>query len=245
MRNNKSYLISFASNDKWYKSQHYLNLSAKGKGIDDFISYNKHNLDKDFISRHSNLFQDGVRGYGFWMWKPMIIKQAIQYVNDGDLIFYVDSGNYILNDLTCLIDICKEEKVLLFSNRDGNYEKNVHINRHWTKRDTFVLMDCDEEKYYNAPQVDAAYQIYEKCDYTENFIEEYLKFSENENIITDLPNITLPNLPEFKDHRHDQSILSLMAAKRDIKLYTEPSEWGNYLIDRPYPQLFKHHRGII
>jgi hypothetical protein len=25
----------------------------------------------------------------------------------------------------------------------------------------------------------------------------------------------------------------------------EPSEWGNYLTDRPYTQLFLHHRGTI
>ena len=106
-------------------------------------------------------------------------------------------------------------------------------------------MNCDEQKYYDAPQIDASYQVYKKCDFVMDFLNEYLKYSENENIITDAPNITLPNLPEFIDHRHDQSILSNMAVKYGIKLYPEPSEWGNYLTDRPYPQLFWHHRGVF
>jgi hypothetical protein len=107
------------------------------------------------------------------------------------------------------------------------------------------MMDCDDEKYYNAPQVDASYQVYKKTDKVMEFLEEYKKFCSNENIISDLPNITKGNLQGFIDHRHDQSVLSLLAAKHNIPLLPEPSEWGNYLTDRPYPQLFWHHRGVF
>jgi hypothetical protein len=106
-------------------------------------------------------------------------------------------------------------------------------------------MECDDERYYNAMQVDASYQVYKKTDRALQFLEEYKTFCSNDNIISDLPNITKPNLPEFIDHRHDQSILSILAAKHNICILPEPSEWGNYLVDRPYPQLFWHHRGVF
>ncbi len=106
-------------------------------------------------------------------------------------------------------------------------------------------MNCDSEEYYNASQCDASYQFYKKTDKTLKFLEEYNLYCSNENIISDLPNITKENLPEFKDHRHDQSILSLMAVKYKITLLPEPSEWGVYAPNKPYPQLFWHHRGVF
>jgi len=247
MRQYKTYLISYANNDKWYRSQHVLNSTAKGKGVDGVVSYNPSNLDADFKLRHQNYFGNNPissRGGGFWMWKAMILIQTMNLVNENDCVIYVDSGNAVINDLSYIFDVCQQNSILFFDNRDGNYQRRTHWNKEWTKRDAFVLMGCDEQKYYDAPQIDASYQIYKKCNYVKDFLNEYLKYSENENIITDLPNITLPNLPEFIDHRHDQSILSLMAVKHDIQLLPEPSEWGNY-ISRPYPQLFAHHRGVF
>ena len=41
-------LISFANNDKWYRSQKNLNQSASKFGIKHCISYNPLNLDKEF-----------------------------------------------------------------------------------------------------------------------------------------------------------------------------------------------------
>lgn len=73
-------------------------------------------------------------------------------------------------------------------------------------------------------------------------MSELLEWSQNENILTDTPNITGENYPTFKDHRHDQSVLSLMAHKYNIKLEIDPSEWGNKCGLRKTSQLFLHHR---
>jgi hypothetical protein len=240
----KTVLISFATNEKWYKSQNLLNLSSVKYGIDHYISYNPNNLDKNFKNKYNHLLNSNIRGYGFWMWKAMILKQTFDIIDNDDIVLYVDSGNVIINDLTYIIKECSKNQIVLFDNRDGNFQGVPHLNKEWTKRDTFVLMDCDDEIYYNSPQIDASYQFYKKTNFTEDFVNKYLNFCTNENIISDLPNITKNNLPEFKDHRHDQSIMSIMAKKYNIPLYPEPSEWGNHLI-RPYPQLFKHHRGVF
>jgi len=103
-----------------------------------------------------------------------------------------------------------------------------HTNAKWTKRDAFVLMGCDEEKYYNANQYLGGFQIYKKTDRTMVFVKEMLKYSQDERIITDLPNTcNLPNLPQFREHRHDTSVLSLMATKYGIKGHRDPSQFGD------------------
>lgn len=238
----KKILISFATNTKWYKSQNLLNQSAKKGGFDGYISYTDKGREWEFTKKYDNVYT--TRGFGYWQWKPLIILDALSKLNDGDIVGYVDSGNVIINNLSYIFDKCVEQEIVLFDNRDGSSNGEPHINNIWTKRDCFVLMKCDEPKYHTGIQVDAAYQFFRKTSKVMDFLKEYNEYCSNENIISDLPNITQSNFDTFKDHRHDQSILSLMAIKYDIPLLPEPSEWGNHL-KRPYPQLFLHHRGII
>lgn len=240
---NKKIIISFATNLKWYKAQTYLVESAKKYGFNGAISYTDKNKEWNFLKDYKDITT--VRGYGYWRWKTEILLDAMSQVNDNDIVAYIDSGNVIINSLDYIFKICEEQNIVLFDNRDGSPTGAIHNNKNWTKRDCFILMDCDRDEYYNGPQVDASYQFYKKTPDVIEFLNQYDTYCRNENIISDLPNITKDNLPEFKDHRHDQSILSLMAIKNNIKLLPEPSEWGNHLTDRPYPQLFWHHRGII
>ena len=53
-------------------------------------------------------------------------------------------------------------------------------------------------------------------------------FGTNENIISDLPNVYGENSFDYIDHRWDQSILSLLAYKRNIELYRMPTQFGNH-----------------
>jgi hypothetical protein len=239
----KKIIISFATNQKWYRAQKILNESAKRIGFNGCISYTD-KADWQFITKYKNIIEE-TRGFGYWQWKSIILLDAMKQVEYGDIVAYIDSGNTIISNLNTIFNKCEKQEIVLFDNRDGNYQQTTHKNKEWTKRDTFVLMECDEEKYYNASQVNASYQFYKKTDNTLSFLEEYNSYCSNENIISDLPNITKENLPSFVDHRHDQSVLSLMAVKHNIELLPDPSEWGNYLNDRPYPQLFWHHRGVF
>lgn len=240
----KKILISFAAGPKWYRSQALLNESAKKYKLSGCISYTDQGRNWEFVKKYKHIFKE-TRGYGFWQWKPLILLDAMSKLQDGDIVFYSDSGSCIVNSLDYIFDICNEKEIVLFDNRDGNYERTTHKNINWTKRDCFILMNCDEEKYHNASQVDGSYQFYKKTKNVIEFLNVYKTYCSNENIISDLPNITKENYPQFIDHRHDQSILSLMAVKYNVSLLPEPSEWGNYLQNRPYPQLFWHHRGIF
>jgi hypothetical protein len=239
----KKILISFAAGSKWYKSQADLESNAKSAGFNGVISYTEKSKCLTFQNKYTNIFEE-TRGYGFWQWKPIILLDAMSMLEDGDIVSYIDSGNRIVNKLDYIFEKCEEQDIVLFDNRDGNYNRETHKNKEWTKRDCFVLMGCDEEKYYDACQVDASYQFYKKNQKTIDFLNEYKDFCSNDNIISDVDNVTKDNLPTFIDHRHDQSVLSLMAVKYNIQLLPEPSEWGNYL-SRPYPQLFWHHRGVF
>jgi len=241
----KTVLVSFA-NERFFRSQRLLVESGK-KYFSGHASYTMDLIDDQFKEKNKHILLQS-RGCGFWLWKPYIIINTLNMLKEGDMVFYVDSGNLIINDPKPLIDLCKQEEkgILLFENRDGAPAGSIWKNYMWTKYDCFERMGCTETEYINGIQIDGSYVLVQKNKFSIEFFNEYLKWCETDEIITDLPS-KLPNHPEYVDHRHDQSILSIMAIKYNIAIAREPSEWGNNYTSEEfnYPQIFQHHRGLI
>lgn len=210
--------------------------------FDEIHTYGPHDIDKEFFNKNKNILNQK-RGAGYWLWKPYFIKKLMDKINENDVIFYVDAGNIFINDPNFLfINSRLNNGIILFDNRDGVKNGMAAKNYVSCKKDAFVLMNCDEEKYINGVHLNASYQCYFKNEFSMNFINEYLHYCQIEEIITDTPNKNGENYSGYYDHRHDQSILSLLAIKNDIQALVDPSEWGNKCNCRSFNQLFFHHR---
>jgi hypothetical protein len=149
------------------------------------------------------------RGNGYWLWKSYIInKTIVEKLNDGDFLIYTDARMIFMNSSHLIIDFLKKNNVTMWMNRLKLKEKQ------WTKRDAFILIGVDMPFYYESNQYMAGIQIYKKSEYTVKFIQEWLYYCQDKRIITD-DNNTLgqPNYKEFRENRHDQSILSLLIKK--------------------------------
>ena len=87
-----------------------------------------------------------------------------------------------------------------------------------------------------------------KNDFTVNLVKEYLQYAQDERIITDLISEN-KNYDVFKDHRHDQSIWSLLCKKYNIEPHKLISQWGegmkNDFPNDTYDQITLHHRNPI
>lgn len=221
----KTYLVDFATKE-FYPSQRLLNKSALTFGLDEIISYTQQDIKKtDFYAVHRSIL-DQKRGAGYWLWKPYIILKTLEAVNDGDIIVYADSGLEIRADLEPLFELVRgKTDILTFSTRGYS----IYLNKYLTKRDCFILMDCDSEKYWDAEMRDAGFHLYRKTAHSVAFVRKWLTYAENENILTDKENTQGHNLDGFIDHRHDQSIFSLLAEKEGLEKFRDPSQWGNYL----------------
>jgi hypothetical protein len=216
-------VLTNLSNRLFEESRHRLNASANKFGIGDIRSFDIEDI-RNTSFYHDNKAIFGLpRGMGYWLWKPYIIREALHSVADGDIVVYADSGLEIIAPLEPLFDICRSSHpVLLFGN-------GVAFNSTWTKRDCFILMDCDREEYWMAPQCDAAFCLFRREEATLRFVEKWLEYCRDRRIITDEPNTCgRRDLPDFVEHRHDQSILSLMAAKDHISLFRMPTQFGNH-----------------
>lgn len=209
----KKVLIFFGSKE-YNESKKRLFNSAK-KYFDEIIAYDEKDIDIEFYNANITIFKDR-RGWGYWLWKPYFILKTLQQLSENDLCFYADATSVFISSPDILFDKCQtNEGIVLF--------ENAHFkNYQWTKGDCFYLMDLRSERYIYGKQVDAAFQIYKKNKRSLLFVNEYLKNCTNYNIISDTPNEFCENHPDFKDHRHDQSVLSLLAIKHEVTLVKSP-----------------------
>lgn len=213
------YIISYASKG-YYKLQDNFMLSVKDSGYRKVYYTDKWMKSKCFYKENQQIFSQK-KGAGYWLWKPYIIKDRLEKMDFGDILFYCDVDVTINKSITPLFDLCNKKDILLFKN--GNKK-----NGNWTKRDCFILMGADCERYYESPQVEAGIIFLKKTIRNINLVNEWIKFASDERILTDLSNqLGKENLPSFKEHRHDQSILGILACMNDIELFRDPSEYGN------------------
>ncbi|HEY6901815.1 MAG TPA: hypothetical protein VI233_14265, partial [Puia sp.] len=130
-------ILTNLSNRLYEDSRHRLNNSAAKSGIGTIRSYDFEDLRPTDFFRENKAILEHPTGMGYWLWKPYIIAEALKSASDGDIVVYADSGLEIIAPLEPLLDICRNgNPVLLFGNADS-------VNGAWTKRDCFVLMDCD------------------------------------------------------------------------------------------------------
>ena len=230
------YLVNFATSEFRY-SQCLLNLSAVRYGIHKINSFDWDDiLGTEFYAQNKYIL-DQKRGAGYWLWKPYFIIQILQKIPENSALLYLDSGTEIIKDLLPLFEICKESPkgIVLFSN-------SGHLNKTWTKRDCFLLTGCDSKEYWDGRQVSANFQLYKKNDQSIDFVREWLDLCKDPNILTDLENVYgKADFTDFVDHRHDQSVLSLLSIKYDIEIYRDPSQFGN-----PYKmEKYRHHHEFL
>ena len=65
------------------------------------------------------------RGYGYFMWKPYIIKEILSEINYGDIINYVDIGFHVIKENSKNLKITSN---LLVRRTNGFYHFNITLN---------------------------------------------------------------------------------------------------------------------
>jgi hypothetical protein len=66
--------------------------------------------------------------------------------------------------------------------------------------------------------------LFQKNLLNDRFISDWLRFSENAQLITDAPSIA-PNHASFVENRHDQSIFGLLVIKYNLGVVLKDQTW--------------------
>jgi hypothetical protein len=159
------------------------------------------------------------RGSGFWGWKPFIIESKLREVSEGDLVFYCDVGRrYPLKELTVsiapLISWLESNKQDVVPGVLIPWKGHMAI---WTKRDAFVYTDMDAPDVHAAIPIQASFSLWRASSGGRGLVSVWLSLARQRRLISDDVSICgLPELPEFHDHRHDQSLLTLCCLKDGV-----------------------------
>jgi len=227
----RPHLVTFATS-AFAGARDRLIASALSTGeFDSAIPWDDIRLRKDPSFRALSLLSHP-RGSGYWSWKPHIILQTLKQLPDDAAVLYYDAGRYlggftIRRSVAPLID---------FADRHGGMMPGVSIphfgpNARWTRRDCFVLMNCDAPAFWKHPQVQATFSVWLNRPATLTFLEQWRRHCADIRIIGDGPSMCgLPNFPGFVDHRHDQSVLTNLVVKHGLKPFTIDDRIFEWLI---------------
>ena len=219
----KRYFISFASPRMKSALEKIVKQSIKMNYFDDIIPYTYNDLTADFTERYHDKLHDNIRGFGYWSWKPEIIKQTLAKMEDGDQLLYLDAGcnlnNHgkdrlkqyfdMLSDDTPLVTFINDTKDTLFFNKDIKLPDWPLKN--WIKGDLIDYFNIREQNEILDQQVFfAGILLLQKGKISKTFIDKWEEtISTDWSFIDDSPSKS-PNLDGFIEHRHDQAIFSVL-----------------------------------
>jgi hypothetical protein len=230
------HLITYAT-PRFRHRQMILGWSARLNGVVNTVT--AWTPDKLLQAGYEQEFQDirlTERGSGFWTWKPFIIHQKLEQVADGDMVFYCDVGRrYPFKKLTGSI----LPYTTWMENNHQDIMPGVNIPwkgpmSMWTKRDAFVLSEMDAPSVHQSIPMQASFSLWRAGEKARLIAGDWMKMCSERACVSDDPNICgVSNLPDYIDHRHDQSLLTLCCHKHGIR----GLDLGNKMptLDTQYP----------
>ena len=227
------HFVTFASTNKYSTSFDRIAKEAADLGIFENIwVWNENDLDISFRTKHNEFLQTSAKGYGYWIWKPQVILQALKKIPEGDILIYADIGcSFNKNGI---LRIFEYESLARESSCGIMGFQLTQLEKKFNKMSTvYEVFGEKNEKILNTLQLLATCVVIHNVEAAVNFVQEWADLCVRNQYmyVDDSPSI-LPNLPEFEDHRHDQSIFSLLAKKYDMT--TIPDEtwdwdwWDKY-----------------
>ena len=130
----KKVLCSFGDS-RMYKTLERLRKQAEDMNFYDEIHIcDETHLDKEFREKFKDKLVAGSRGYGYWCWKPQIVKQFLEQMNEGDIINYIDAGCHLnkngIKRLNEYFEITNNSKSGILSFR--TFWNNVYVSMEYT-----------------------------------------------------------------------------------------------------------------
>ena len=198
--------VSFGATPEWSQAHFRLKKSIRKNfpSASIFFKDQKWLKTTDFFIEHSDFFVSHSKGFGLWLWKPIIIKEAISQFNQAKYIIYIDAGVEL--NVTKLSLLRLNEYFEIVEKTGALAFKLNLLEKDFTSP---LLFSKQFKKPPTSQQISASVICFKNNDTSFKFISEWL-----DKMIIDDYELTLGYNPRHKEildnHRHDQSILSLL-----------------------------------
>jgi len=220
------HLVSFGAPFESFVRPHFRFVdNAKSFGefssINLFSERNIYDISEE-IKTYKN-FLSSTRGYGYWMWKYFLLSEIMKNIPEDDLVCYADIGCTF--NKQGLINF--EGYKTITSDRGSLCFDLGHLERAYTKMDTYLRVFPDKMEHLNTGQRCATTFFLKNNQANRNIVEEIKEIcvENNHHYITDAPS-SKSNHPEFREHRHDQSVFSLISKKYEFYCIPDQTYWA-------------------
>lgn len=188
---------------------------AKESGFfDDVMVYSLDKLPIDFQRNHGKFIKSNARGFGYWIWKPAVTIEALHMAGPEDIVVYLDAG-YTINPKGR-----RRFKEYLEMTRDSCFGmlsfQNIFTEAHWTKADLAKRIGLGlNHMHMKTSQLGSGFFLLTPSSENLELMTTWQNIAVEENYrYSDDSHSILPNHIDFREHRHDQSISSLLRKDR-------------------------------
>jgi hypothetical protein len=207
-------------NEKYNKSKKRLQEKSSNSGwFDTTTICGPENLSDSFKHEFNDILEKP-RGAGYWIWKFDIIKQKLTKMVNNDILIYMDAGCSINTNGKTRFN----EYIEILNN---SYESIIsfqtpHIEKKYTNKELFNHFNMNtNDANSNSGQIMATVLIMKNTEKIMKIIDECINVLRADHLlVTDHYN-KIEQSSEFKDNRHDQSILSLVRKKHGSIILTD------------------------
>lgn len=205
--------------------------AKESKFFDVIRVYDDHTFDKHYWNQYRDWYKNNPRGFGYWIWKPYIIKRELDRISDGDVLVYLDAG--------CIINSRGKDRYSQYIESLSNTNPIIcfeHTNcfaKQYNKMDLLDYMELSNNSdFLESRQLMAGILLIKKTEKTKLLITNWYEIMHNNPRLIDDSSSIKPELDCFKEHRHDQSVFSALCYKYGLKgfpqseVYPVGGDWG-------------------
>lgn len=238
----KHAIVTFASQDYRHTQPRFERQAREIDVFDEFFIWTEEDLDPGFVHDFSFLLSREIRGFGYWVWKPQVILQALEELEDGDVLVYLDSGSHInpggRQRLLKYFEIARAHPTGILAFQMSHPEKR------WTKSALCDFFEVSEHtQILESGQVQGGAIVIVKSALGIELVQRWL------NIFRTHPNLVDDSVSrggearDFIAHRHDQSVFSILAKKEGIALLSASEQFPEPPLSWSELEMFPfHHR---
>lgn len=216
----------------WQRAAARLSRQARSTGwFETITNYDALLLDRhvpEFRQSNQQLLVQGSRGFGYWLWRPYILRKALLEADEGSTILFLDAGCELnVNSASA----SRLDFYLAHARQFGIcVMRTPHALPDWCKRDTLELFQISPDSLVRT--IEPGVIFLSPSASNVKLMDEWIAYARLENFhhLDDSPS-DLPNSHNFREHRHDQAILTcLLASRPEVALeqetYFGPEGWA-------------------
>lgn len=236
MSKNKIYFFTYGDEKYNLQKKHICNLAKLTDRFDNIHSFSPKDIDSSFFKEFQEVLEEPI-GAGYYLWKFYFLNKLINEIKNEDILFYLDAGssvNYRASErIDEYIDIVK-------SSDSGKLSFSTTFKEHeYTTKEVFEYFNIDPYSDIGKNnQLMGGLQIIKKNNSSVNLLNDF-----NNLMLADMFLITDKyndhnQIEEFKTHRHDQSIFSVLSKVYKSAIIPDETFFSSWEWDEQYKYPF-------